>query len=206
MSKLFDKRPLSWSQLESFAGPYGSPERWYKKYILGEKEPESVEMRFGKVLGERLANDPDFLPQVPRLDKFEQKFEIVFDGIPMIGYADSFCSKTKKKLLEYKTSHAGWDQKKVDKHGQLSAYAFYNFVTNKIPPEDLDIQLVWIPTQKIESGDFTSTISLVEPVIPQIFKTRRTTADIVRFGAFIKETVKKMEQYLSTVDLAKFKL
>ena len=190
--KIWKARKFSWSQISSFEY---SPEQWFLRYFMGEQGDETEEMRFGKMIGERLASDPKFLPQVPRLSKFEQPFNIVFKDIPLVGYADSFCDKTYKILYEYKTGVKKWDQKRVDEHGQIDLYLLMNFVTNKIRPEEMQVKLVWLPTERKESGDFKVHIKLVEPIVPQIFNTKRTMADILKIGAKVIKVRKEMEKY-----------
>jgi hypothetical protein len=194
MKTRFKQRPLSWSQISSF---HYNPEEWYKRYILNQQTPPSSEMIFGSKVGKRLETDPTFLPQIPRHSKMEHGFKVVFNGIPMVGYADSFCDQTHRKLLEYKTGKAKWDQRRVDNHGQLTMYALSNFITNKIRPEDMTIQLVWMPTK--ETGSFD--IEFVEPIEKhiQIFTTKRTMKDILNFGAYINKTVQEMDNYCKKV-------
>lgn len=185
-------RPFSWSQLSSFEY---DPKQWYNRYFLGEETYETEEMKFGKIIGEKLASDPTFLPDVPRLSKFEHGFKVMFGQIPLVGYADSFCSITKKKLKEYKTGVKAWDQKRVDEHGQIDMYLLMHFITEKIKPEEVECELIWLPTKRSESGDFKVSIEFVEPCIPRIFKTKRTMANILKFGARISKTYKEMEAY-----------
>lgn len=186
----FKARKQSWSSFSSFMF---DPEQWYKSYILGEK-PTSKEMDFGKEIGKKLETDPTFLPQIPRLSKMEHGWDVVFSGIPLCGYADSFCVHTLKKIKEYKTGKKVWDQKRVDEHGQLTMYALLNFITNKVKPEDTEFELIWMPTE--ETGDFQ--IKFVEPIKDNIkaFKTKRTTAQMLQFGAKIKDLYRQMEQYI----------
>lgn len=192
MKKLtFDKtRPLSWSAISSFEY---DPEQWYKKYVLKEEDPASKEMLFGSLIGKQLEKNSSFLPSIIRHSKMEHCFKVTFGKIPLVGYADSFCTITNRKLAEYKTGKKAWDQKRVDEHGQLTMYCLMNYITEKISPEEIDITLIWMPTQ--ENGDFT--ISFVEPIEEniKIFKTKRTMQDILKFGARIKSTVKAMEEY-----------
>lgn len=190
--KRWKARDLSWSQISSFEY---DPDQWYRRYFEKEEQYETEEMKFGKEIGERLASDPKFLPEVPRLSKFEHGFRVVFDGITLVGYADSFCDKTNKKVIEYKTGVKKWDQKRADEHGQIDAYLLMHFITTKIKPEEVECQLVWLPTERREDGDFKVTIKLVEPVTPRIFKTKRTMADVLNFAARIKRVYKEMEKY-----------
>lgn len=187
----FNIRPLSWSQLSAFAY---NPDEWYRRYVLNEKTPPNKEMLFGKFIGDSLSSDPNFLPQVPRLSKYEHELKVVFNGIKMVGYMDAFCDDTKKVMYEFKTGKKAWDQKRADTHGQIDMYLLMHYITTKIPPEQMEVKLVWLPTR--EDGDFT--IQLVEPCIPQIFTTKRTMTDILNFGVYINQTVKEMEDYIST--------
>lgn len=185
-------RSFSWSQLSSFEY---DRDQWYRRYWLGEESYETEEMKFGKLIGERLASDPKFLPDVPRLSKFEHGFKVMFGKIPLVGYADSYCHLTKKKLKEYKTGVKAWDQKRVNEHGQIDMYLLMHFITEKIKPEEVECELVWLPTKRTEDGDFKVKIEFVEPCIPQRFKTKRTMSDILAFGARINRTYKEMEAY-----------
>src|SRR5687768_15465427 len=76
-------RPFSWSQLSSFEY---DPEQWYRRYWLGEDCRSTAEMEFGKRIGEKLANDPTFLPFIKRHDTSEHPFKVMFGKIPLVGY------------------------------------------------------------------------------------------------------------------------
>lgn len=180
-------RPLSWSAISSFEW---DPEQWYRRYILNIQEPPSKEMEFGKVFA-KSCEDRKPLAPVTLLNKMEHKFEIVFDGIPLVGYADTFCTDTKKKIGEYKTSKKPWTQEKVDGHGQLTMYALMNFVTNKIKPEELEIFLENVQTH--EGGDFT--LDFIQPIKVHHFKTKRSMKDVLKFASRIKDTVRQMDEY-----------
>lgn len=210
MKLQFNKdRPVSWSQISSFEY---SPEQWHKKYVLhgkctkelclmieeGRKCPlkeTSVEMEFGKMVGERLASDPLYLPEVPRLSKYEHPFKVSWKGIPLVGYADNFCEMTKRKIYEFKTGVKKWDQKRVDGHGQLDMYALQNYLIESIRPEEVELTLVWLPTKKTMQKTLKTEISFVEPIVPQIFKTKRTMVQCLEFANRIERTVKEMEKY-----------
>lgn len=189
IKQILQNRPLSWSAISSFEY---DKEQWYKRYILNEKQAPSREMEFGKMIGKKLETDPTFLTMIPRYSKMEHPFNVVFNGIPLIGYADTFCDITNKKLGEFKTGKKSWEKKRVDGHGQLDMYLLMNFVTHKIKPEDMEIFLAWMPTQ--ENEDFS--ISFVEPIEQniKIFQTKRTMQDILLFGKRIKDTVEAMQR------------
>lgn len=192
--KRWKERDLSWSQISSFEY---DPDQWYRRYFEREEQFETAEMAFGKVIGERMANDPTFLPFIKRLDISEHPFRVVFDKIRMVGYADFFCSKTGKKIQELKTGVKAWDQKRADEHGQIDMYLLMHFITTKTKPEDVEIELIWLPTERAENGDFQIDIKFVEPIEEnyKIFKTKRTMADILNFGSRIRRVYKEMEAY-----------
>lgn len=187
----FKARPLSWSSISSFQW---SKEEWYDNYINGNRQPANREMIFGSNIGKKLETDPTYLPQIPRHSKMEHLFSVKFGHIPLTGYADSFCDQTHTKILEFKTGKKAWDQKRVDGHHQLTMYALMNYITNKIDPKHVDIQLIWMPTK--ENGDFTITfVDDIENHI-MVFKTKRTMNDILRFGMEINKTYNEMIKYI----------
>lgn len=183
-------RPMSWSSIYSWKY---SKEDWAKKYLEGISNPMNPEMKFGKTIGEKIEKDITYLPQIERFSKMEYKFLVELNNIPLVGYADTFCDKTFKKLGEFKTGKKVWDQKRCDEHGQITMYCLMNYIQNKIPPEEVDITLTWMPTRDTE--DFN--ISFVEPIEENIktFKTKRTMSDILNFAAEIKEIYAEMELY-----------
>ena len=195
----FNSRPLSWSSISSWEY---DQEKWAKKYLEGAEEAPSHEMIFGSKIGKKLETDPTFLPQVPRHSKMEHAFNVSLSGVLLVGYADTFCDQTFKKLSEFKTGVKKWDQKRVDTHGQLDMYLLMNYITNKIKPEEVEVSLVWMPTQKEESGNFEVKISFVEPIEEniQIFTTKRTMVDILKFANRIKKVYNEMQQYALNYD------
>lgn len=195
--KKWKERPYSWSQHSSFKY---DPEQWYRKYILGEDGGTSPEMEFGSMVGKKLETDPTFLPQIKRNNVMEHEFRCMFNGIELVGYADSFCSITNKELQEYKSGVRPWDKKRVDEHGQITMYLLMHYLITKTKPEDVKVTLWWMPTKRTEHGDFTVDIEFVEPIEENIkpFKTKRTMKDILSFGSEIKKTYKQMELYAIT--------
>lgn len=188
MKPTFNKsRPLSWSAISSFEY---DKEQWYRKYVLNEPTVETKEMKFGKDFALSCEKRKPLAP-VTLLDTMEYKFEVVFNSIPMIGYADTFCGETKKVVGEFKTGKKKWDARRADEHGQITLYALFNFIQNKIRPEETDFFLEWIPTE--EKGDFS--IDFVRPIKVHKFKTKRSMEDILHFGLRIKNVVKEMEEY-----------
>lgn len=186
-------RPLSWSAISSFEY---DPEQWYRKYVLNEAQPSNPAMEFGKVIGEKLATDPTFLPEVPRYKHFEKKLEGKIGDIYLLGYLDSFCPD-EKHILEYKTSgnKKKWSKKSVMQHGQLDFYYLLIWLNYQIPPENIKCHLVYIPVE--EGNDFNMKISS-QPI--QIFEAKKTTMDILKFGAYIKEVYNRMIRYAEEHD------
>jgi hypothetical protein len=185
-------RPLSWSAISSFQW---DKEQWYQNYILGCKFVPTPEMEFGKKFADSCEARKPMAP-VTMLSKMEQPFKVVFNGIPLVGFADTFCDVTKKHLREYKTGVTPWTQKRANDHGQITMYALMNFITNKVRPEDCEFALEWVPTVKTSHGDFSVTIELKQPIRVHKFKIKKTMADILLFGAVINSTVKEMQDYV----------
>jgi hypothetical protein len=186
----FNKRDYSWSQHSSFLY---NKDQWFDSYILDKKQ-DSEELKFGSMMGKRMEKDPNFMPEIPRYGKDEYKFYVSFCGIKLVGYADSFNPDTCKQLGERKTGKNKWDKKRVDEHGQLTMYCLMNYIQNNVSPEEVEICLSWIPTECKESGDFTRKISVCGKT--KHFKTKRTMADILKFGSEIKRVRKEMEEYI----------
>lgn len=183
-------RKKSWTFFSSWMY---DKQQWARKYLDNITDPPSREMLFGSEIGKKLETDPTFLPFIPRHCKMEHPFSIVFNGIDLIGYADSFCTKTNRKLIETKTGKKEWTQERADEHGQITLYVLFNYVTNKVNPEEVEIDLVWMPTR--ENGSFD--IEFVEPIekTTKIFRTKRTLSDIMKMGKFINDTMVEMEKF-----------
>ena len=194
--KKLKERPLSWSSLSSWEW---DKDQWAKKYLDDIQEVPGPELLFGKAFATSIEDGTckvkELMSQLQK--KKEHEFKCNFGEIALIGYADAFCDETFRVLNEVKTGVKEWDQKRVNEHGQLDMYCLMNFITNKVAPEDMDITLFWVPTQKDErdNGDFNGhdySIKFIEPVEVKKFKTKRTTKDIMNFGAYIKSTYKQM--------------
>lgn len=206
MKDRFIKRPLSWSQISCWEY---SKEDWYNRYILNEKTKESPEMLFGKSLATSIENGKPIAPvtiihpeKIVKGENVEHAFKVMFNGIPLIGFADTFDHKTFKQLGEFKSGKKAWDQKRVDGHGQLDMYLLANYITNKVQPSDVDCFLEWIPTE--ETGDFKIQFTTTPPTVVH-FKTKRTMVDILNFGARINATVEAMQRYVDERQLSPLK-
>lgn len=190
-------RPLSWSSLSSWEY---DKDKWACKYLENIVEPSNPVMDFGKFVGTKLATDPKFLPDVPRLPVFEYGINYTFSGIPLVGFLDAYDSKI-PAFYEYKTSgnKKRWTKETVKQHGQLDMYAMLLYMSLKIKPEDLTIKLVYIPV--IEDGSFALNIGK-EKV--QVFEVKKTMADILKFASELKRTYKDMEIFAENYTLTTF--
>lgn len=181
------KRPLSWSAISSF---HYDKEQWYRKYVLGLKEEPSREMEFGKKFSKSIEDGTPLIPIVTIYDRVEYPLKVTFSGIKLCGFIDTFSHKG-KKIREYKTGKKEWDYARAMDHGQLKMYALCLYLQHKIKPEDLTIHLDWFPTCENENFE----IQFVSPPRVHPFEVKLTMTDILKFGAFIKDTIKKMDEY-----------
>lgn len=180
-------RPLSWSAISTFEY---DREQFYQKYWLGEKSPDTKETLFGKMVGERLASDPDFLPQVPRRPIFEHGIRADVAGLPIIGYLDTY--EKGVGFDEFKTGKKPWNQERVDNHGQITMYFLLLYLAEQLTPDELQAALHWLPTQ--DMGDFT--IDFVDDKDVKSFPTTRTMRQLLEFGTFIHQKHKEMLEFV----------
>ncbi len=174
-------KPLSWSQISCFEY---SPQEWYSRYILREKQEESRAMKFGKDIGEKYPYESTF--------KTEYKLTAMLGDIALVGYIDAFDLEN-KKLIELKTGKK-WDKKKAQSHGQIDLYCAMLYIMHKIQPEELDICLIWLATE--ETGDFST--QFVKDMKPVIFPIKKTMLDIVNMLARVKRVKSEMDTYIKT--------
>lgn len=181
---------VSWSSFNAFTDY--DKDLWYDCYVLGiRKDPNKV-MTIGIEVGERITQDPTFLPILERPEIFEHNLRGSIGKIKLRGHIDgSFPSIP--GIDEYKTSlnKDRWSQKKVDEWKQITFYCTLYYMNFKIPPEKLRLRLWAIPI--IEHGDFSYTAGE-----PKVFTTKRTMADVLKFCAEIQKTFKEMEQFIKT--------
>lgn len=188
-------RPLSWSAISSFEY---SKDDFYSKYVLGEKTDPNSKMLFGNEVGGRLATEPNFLPEIPRYEIYEQKLAGKIDDIHLIGYLDNFCPET-KNFHEFKTSSSKtrWTQEKAQEHGQIMFYKFLIYQNYGIDPSTIKCNLFYIPVE--EAGDFSMKLSN-EPI--QCFEVIHSVTDIIKFGNYIKKIWQKMQDFVEKKELA----
>jgi len=182
---------VSWSAISSFQY---DKEKWFDSYILGKKQ-QSKEMDFGKVIDQRIQDDPNFLPHLPRYEHMQYKLEVVMSGLKLKGIPDGLTlTGKKKKLFDYKTGKKAWDLKRAKETGQLKFYLLLIYITHKIPPEEFECGIHWLPTR--ETGDFA--IEFIEENNIKTFKVKHTMQDILLFASEIKRIYKEMEEYVAS--------
>lgn len=184
-------RPLSWSAVYSFEY---DPEQWYQRYVLGIKDVASPEMEFGKMVGDRLAKDSNFMPMIDRLGKYEHELRCNISGYSCIGFMDSYDPKTKMRMDEFKTSRNPWTQKRADEHGQIDMYLLMHYLITSVRPESMSVRLWWLATRL--NGDYT--VSFVPGMKPLMLPTKRTLVQVLKFGTRLKRVAKEMEVYART--------
>ena len=101
-------------------------QEYRKKYYLSQPGFSTPYTKFGKWFAEDIEKHPEKYPNVPKGSVAEFPVKWVIEGVPVIGYLDSFEPST-KTIYEYKTSihpsSSGWSQKKVEQWEQLPFYA-----------------------------------------------------------------------------------
>jgi hypothetical protein len=186
---------ISWSSYSAFTTSYPGQNRdtWYERYVLGIRSKPNSAMLAGQVIGERLATDPDYLPEVPRPEIYEQELEANFCGIDLVGHLDGW-SPNAKQLLEYKTAQSDktWYPKKVNNHGQLDFYCLLIYLNFGIKPEELTISLTHIPVT--EQENFKIDVDHTRPI--WTFPTTRTFNQIMLFGSELVKTHKEMTEFV----------
>jgi len=182
---------LSWSSFQAFRD-YDKGE-WYKRYVLGERGPSNPAMDAGRVIGERLATDPGYLPSVPRPEIYEQELRAKLGEIDLVGHLDGW-SPSVPAILEYKTTQnkSRWNFDSVQSHGQIDFYCLLVWLNFKIKPEDLKLSLTAIHLK--EDGGFKLAPTGVVEVIP----TFRSMAQILRFAAEIKVIHSEMQKFVAS--------
>ena len=139
------KKYLSYSAIDCWLK---SPKQYRQRYY--EKSPfiSTPEINFGKEIGEKLENKDTSLDHIKQYSKPEHRFEIDIEGIPVMGFIDSYCPDT-KSILEYKTSRTKfWTPKTVAKHKQLDLYSLAIEMTEGEVNDDLE--LIWMETEKYD--------------------------------------------------------
>jgi len=184
---------ISWSSYNAFKN-YDKDE-WYESYVLGNRSKPNKAMLFGQFIGEKLAINPDFMPEVPRPAIYEQELHGKLDKINLVGHLDGLTLEPNCELLEYKTStnRNRWNQESVNNWGQVTFYCLLLYLNFKIVPEDIRIRLVSIMGEEAEeSFDITETGEFF------VFETKRTLKDLLVFGAELKAVHTQMKKFVAS--------
>ena len=194
--KQLKSKPLSWSAIASWQF---NKEQWARKYLHGIIEEGNAKMNYGKEIGEKLATDPAYLPEVLRYNTFEHYLSGQVSGIPIHGYLDSFDSIT-HSFNEYKTSSNlnRWNQKSANEHGQLDFYYLLIYLNYKKKPEEINCHLCYIPVQEtvdFTTEPFTTKMEVTPGAKVQVFPVKKSMKDILSFAKYLKETYQAMERY-----------
>lgn len=184
-------RPLSWSGISSFEW---NPAQWHSKYVLKELPEETPELKFGKMVDERIQKDPTYLPQLIRYDFLQDEMRAEWDGIPLIGYSDTYREEP-FALRDYKTGRKPWTQKRADETGQLTMYLFMKYMKNKkLKFENCPLYIDWLPTH-YKDGQIAFIEEDHTKLKPVTFRTHRNMIEVLKFGQRITNTWKAMEEY-----------
>lgn len=180
---------LSWSSMNAYL-EYDQ-NKWYDQYVLGIRSAPNGVMQGGIDVGERIVSDPTYLPVIERPEIYEQNFVCVLGDIKITGHLDGWSPKV-PAIDEYKTSSNPnrWTQNAVDDWGQLTFYCLLVYIHKKIKPETIRLRLYSIPM--IGRGDFT----VEQKGMPQMFTTKRTMSDILKFAALIRNTHASMRKFI----------
>lgn len=121
--------------------------RFRRRYYEGITDPDSAFSLFGREVHALIDSDPKFADI--RLAQAEKKVEVEIDGIPVLGYIDTYDPDT-PLLGEYKSAirnpdgTSKWTKSTVLKHNQLPFYSL--LVQEKYGVKVNKTYLVWLET------------------------------------------------------------
>ena len=189
-------------------------QQFRERYYMKQPGFSSPYTDFGRDFAHDLEHNPSKYPWVPRYALAEFPIKWVVEGVPVLGYLDSFCPAT-KSIMEYKTGldgGNGWTAVKVRKWSQLPFYAMcIKEMFGEVNPV---IKLVWMKTKWEEvckEQQFGSTLlrecknelTLVDKK-PVVFDREIRDFEITyqkdRLTRIGKEVTKDYNAYLKTVD------
>lgn len=177
---------LSYSSMDLFCR---DKKAWIRKYVHGEEQFVTPQMKFGKRFAEAMehreeehGDDIEMIkPLIPDYKERELKVYKVFEGKEFVGILDGW---SPKKIGEYKTGKL-WNQNMVDQSEQITFYAWLLDCPEYQPSEEME--LTWVET-KTEDG-FVSFTGRVET-----FQTKRSRAQIDLMG---RRAVRMYDEMLS---------
>lgn len=139
---------LSYSQISLFLK---DKEEYKNRYIIREPFKSNAYIDFGLKVDDALVKN-DFslftksevntLSKVTRLDLFQKKIIINFEGFYIIGFIDS-CSNDFKELIDYKTGGKNKENEyKKDEYNQLNYYAIGIHQEVGYYPDKLSVEFI----------------------------------------------------------------
>lgn len=135
---------LSYSAINSFMS---YPADFRARYYENKPMIVTPELTFGKRIGEMLEHGDESLSHIQHGDVAEKELKFDVDGVPILGYIDSFRSED-KYIYEFKTGKTPWTQGRVEKHLQLDIYSL-GVETLEGSVND-ECMLIWMETQRKE--------------------------------------------------------
>lgn len=139
---------LSYSQISLFKR---SQQEYYENYILGKRFDGNEYTEFGSNVGEALEennfdkfseNETKILKQVTRLDEFERKTTLKYEGFYIVGYIDSMKSDY-SKIIDYKTGGLKKEfQYSDDSYTQLHLYALSLRQETGVTPKEAVVEFI----------------------------------------------------------------
>lgn len=144
MTLVLPKPYLSYSQIDLWLR---SPVQYKKRYFENQQTPTTPELRFGSHIGKLLEDNHKSVSHIRRFDIPEQPLNVTIDGVPFMGFIDTFDSM-KKQIGEYKTGVVPWTQERVNTHKQLDLYSLA--VQELFGSVHETCYLVWLPTRKVK--------------------------------------------------------
>jgi len=178
---------LSWTQLDTLER---SEEQYRRIYIEGRPIPVNRGMALGRDVATALESGEEtgdavtdlIVAQLPKFELMDNPFKVTIKvgevEIPLLSKLDT-AKADLSAFKEYKTGVTTWDQKKADKHGQITFYCVVcEALTGKVPQ---DIELVYAPSEYRPDGRVELTGEIKR------FKTSRTTADILKMKIRMKK-------------------
>lgn len=135
---------LSYSAISSFLS---YPADFRARYYENKPMITTPELAFGKRVGEMLEHGDESLAHIKHGDVAEKELKFEIDGVPILGYIDSFRTSD-KYLFEFKTGKTPWTEARVAKHLQLDIYSLgVEMLEGSVNDECM---LIWMETQKKE--------------------------------------------------------
>lgn len=170
MKYTLPKPYLSYSAINTFLT---NPSDFRKRYYENKQLPITPELIFGKRIGELLEHGDESLAHIKHGDVAEKELKFEVDGVPILGYIDSFRSED-KYIYEFKTGKTPWTQGRVEKHLQLDIYSL-GVETLEGSVND-ECMLIWMETERVDK--------------PQVGRIQHGYEYEIRFTGKVKEFVR----------------